>query len=86
MSSLEHTIEEVISEAAGTKAPVPTAKGASSPDKDAEVKASQTNVKAGKSTKKSKAPGGERNKESGKEVEDKEKVYEVVNDRLILTY
>ena len=73
MSSLEHTIEEVINEAAGTKAPVPTAKGASSPDKDAEVKASQTNVKAGKATKKSKAPGGERNKESGKEVEDKEK-------------
>ena len=68
MSSLEHTIEEVITEASGTKAPVPTAKGASSPDKDAQVKSTDAADKAGEATSKAKAPGGEPNKEKGDEV------------------
>ena len=73
MSKLEDTIEEVISEGKGTKAPVPTSKGASSPDKDAQVKSTQSADKAGEATSKAKAPGGEPKQEKGDEVEDKEK-------------
>ena len=73
MSKLEDTIEEVISEGSGTKAPVPTAKGASSPDKDEPVKSTDSADKAGDATSKAKAPGGEPNKETGDEVEDDEK-------------
>ena len=73
MSKLEDTIEEVISEGSGTKAPVPAAKGASSPDKDAQVKSTQSADKAGEATSKAKAPGGEPKQEKGDEVEDKEK-------------
>ena len=72
MSKLEDTIEEVISEGKGTKAPVPAAKGASSPDKDEPVKSTQSADKAGDATSKAKAPGGEPNKEKGDEVEDSE--------------
>jgi hypothetical protein len=73
MSKLEDTIEEVISEGKGTKAPVPTSKGASSPDKDEPVKTTSAAAKAGDATSKAKAPGGEPNKEKGDEVEDSEK-------------
>jgi len=73
MSKLEDTIEEVISEGSGTKAPVPTAKGASSPDKDEPVKSTDSADKAGDATSKAKAPGGEPNKEAGDEIEDLEK-------------
>jgi len=52
MSKLEDTIEEVISEGKGTKAPVPAAKGASSPDKDEPVKSTQSADKAGDATSK----------------------------------
>ena len=50
MSSLEHTIEEVINEAAGTKAPVPNAKGSSSPEDEAPKKAADSADKAGEAT------------------------------------
>ena len=73
MSKLEDTIEEVISEGSGTKAPVPASKGASSPDKDEPVKSTDSADKAGDATSKAKAPGGEPNKETGDEVEDDEK-------------
>ena len=73
MSKLEDTIEEVISEGSGTKAPVPASKGASSPDKDEPVKSTDSADKAGDATSKAKAPGGEPNKETGDEVEDLEK-------------
>ena len=67
MSSLEHTIEEVITEAAVE----PKAKGTDSkPDPDGEKKASAAAKSAGDATKKASAPGGEPNKESGEEVKD----------------
>ena len=67
MSSLEHTIEEVITEAAVE----PKAKGTDSkPDPDGEKKASAAAKSAGDATKKASAPGGEKNKESGEEVKD----------------
>ena len=67
MSSLENTIEEVITEAAVE----PKAKGTDSkPDPDGEKKASAAAKSAGDATKKASAPGGEKNKESGEEVKD----------------
>jgi len=66
MSNLEHTIEEVIAEAAEPKAK----KAASSPDKDAEKKASDAADKAGDATSKAKAPGGDKASEKGDEVKD----------------
>ena len=70
MSSLEHTIEEVINEAAGTKAPVPNAKGSSSPEDEAPKKAADSADKAGEATSKAKAPGGDKASEKGDEVKD----------------
>jgi len=68
MSSLEHTIEEVIAEAVE-----PAAKKAdSSPDKDAEKKASDAADKAGDATSKAAAPGGEKAKDKSDEVKDGE--------------
>ena len=66
MSSLEHTIEEVMTEAAA-----PVAKGSSSgPDKDAEKKSAASVDKAADAVKKAKAPGGDKASEKGEEPKD----------------
>jgi len=80
MSSLENTIEAVIQEGVsgetkeiqhevpGKGGAAPAAK--SKTDPDAEKKASASTKSAGDATKKASAPGGEKNKESGEEVND----------------
>ena len=66
MSNLESTIEEVMAEAVEPKAK----KADSSPDKDAEKKASDAADKAGDATSKAKAPGGDKASEKSDEVKD----------------
>ena len=77
MSSLEHTIEEVMTEAADIQHKVPGKGGSapaamSSPDADEPKKDSAAVKKAGEATKKAKAPGGEPAQDKAEELSDGE--------------
>jgi hypothetical protein len=77
MSSLEHTIEEVMTEAADVQHKVPGKGGSApaakaSPDADEPKKDSEAVKKAGQATKKAKAPGGEPAQDKAEELKDGE--------------
>ena len=77
MSSLENTIEEVMTEAADIQHKVPGKGGSapaakSSPDADEPKKDSEAVKKAGEATKKAKAPGGEPAQDKAEDLKDGE--------------